>query len=157
MDRSVKIRAADKPADLRAVRALFEEYAAWLDEDLCFQGFAEELASLPGKYAPPDGRLFIATVDGRPAGCIALRRLDAGTGEVKRLYVRPEGRGLGIGSALARRVVDEARTVGYERLVLDTLERMSSARKIYESLGFRRTAPYYVNPLDGVVYMALDL
>lgn len=157
MDPNVEIRSVDGPTDLCAVRSLFEEYAAWLDVDLCFQGFAEELASLPGKYAPPDGRLFVATVDGRPAGCIALRRLDAATGEVKRLYVRPEGRGLGIGSALARRVVDEARKIGYERLVLDTLERMPSARRIYESLGFRRTEPYYANPLAGVIYMALDL
>lgn len=154
---NVEIRAVGNPADLSAVRGLFEEYAAWLDVDLCFQGFAEESASLPGKYAPPDGRLYIATVDGQPAGCVALRRLDATTGEVKRLYVRPGCRGCGLGLALARRVVEDARSIGYGRLVLDTLDRMTSARKIYEALGFRRTVPYCVNPLEGVVYMVLDL
>ena len=157
MSPDVEIRTVGGSSDLGAVRALFEEYAAWLDVDLCFQGFAEELASLPGKYAPPDGRLYLATIDGRPAGCIALRRLDERTGEVKRLFVRPWCRGKGLGLSLARRIVEDARSVGYRSLVLDTLDRMASARRIYEALGFRRSKPYYANPLEGVVYMRLDL
>lgn len=157
MSANVEIGIAGDPADLSAVRALFEEYAAWLEVDLCFQGFSDELASLPGKYAPPDGRLYLATIDAQPAGCIALKRLDEKTAEVKRLYVRPDFRGRGLGLSLARRVIEDARSIGYRSLVLDTLERMSSARKIYKALGFRRITPYYVNPLEGVVYMRLDL
>ena len=155
------IRHASGAGDMALARRLFEEYAAWLHEDLCFQGFAEELATLPGKYAPPGGRLLLAGPPGEALGCVALRPLGAGAdgtvGEVKRLYVAPRARGQGWGGKLARAVVDEARIAGYAQLKLDTLERMTEARRLYESLGFVRCDPYYHNPLGAPVYMALDL
>jgi GNAT superfamily N-acetyltransferase len=125
--------------------------------DLCFQGFDEELATLPGKYAPPDGRLLLAREGAAAVGCIGLRRTDATTGEVKRLYVRPVARGQGLGGELARRVMTAAREIGYRRLVLDTLEPMAEARRLYGSLGFREIPAYYANPLAGVIYMELVL
>ncbi|MGH9403373.1 MAG: GNAT family N-acetyltransferase [Terriglobia bacterium] len=127
-------------------RSLFEEYAASLDFSLCFQDFAHELASLPGGYAPPSGRLLLAAVAGRPAGCVALRRIDSQAGELKRLYVRPEFRGQGIGRALTNRVIEDAREFGYSRLRLDTLDSMAEAQSLYRSLGFRLIEPYRVNP-----------
>jgi GNAT superfamily N-acetyltransferase len=155
------IRHATGADDLARARRLFEEYAAWLDEDLCFQGFVEELATLPGKYAPPRGCLLLAGPDGDAFGCIALRPLgdgpDGPIGEVKRLYVEPRARGQGFGGRLARAVIAEARAAGYVELKLDTLERMSEARRLYESLGFVRCEPYYHNPLGAPVYMSLDL
>ena len=162
---STPIREASGPADIAITRALFEEYAAWLDEDLCFQGFAQELATLPGAYARPRGRLLLAGPSDDAYGCIALRPLaedghDAATtrtAEVKRLYVQPRGRGRGAGSALARRLVAEARDIGYRTLKLDTLERMHDARRLYEALGFKSCAPYYHNPLGSAVYLSLDL
>lgn len=161
--RKVPIRVADGPRDFALARALFEEYAAWLAVDLCFQSFAEELATLPGHYAPPLGRLFLAGAPGDALGCAALRPLGPalgtlpGAGEVKRLYVQPRGRGGGTGRRLALAVVDAARAIGYRRLCLDTLERMTEARALYESLGFRRRDAYYDNPLDDAVYYELDL
>lgn len=143
--------------ELARVRELFLEYVAWLNVDLGFQGFDAELAGLPGAYARPDGRLLLAMHDGQASGCIALRRLDARTGEVKRLWVRPAFRGSGIGRVLGERIVAEAREAGYEKLVLDTLSTMDAAMALYRSLGFRDTAPYYPNPLPGAVYMGLDL
>jgi len=161
--RNVPIRIADGPRDIALARALFEEYAAWLAVDLCFQSFAEELATLPGHYAPPSGRLFLAGAPGDALGCAALRPLGPvdrpvpETGEVKRLYVQPRGRGSGTGRRLALAVVDAARAIGYRRLCLDTLERMSEARALYESLGFRRRDAYYDNPLADAVYYELEL
>lgn len=143
--------------DLARVRELFLEYAAWLKVDLCFQGFSEELAGLPGAYARPDGRLLVAMHDGQASGCIALRRFDADTGEVKRLWVRPAFRAGGLGRQLAARIVAEAREAGYRKLVLDTLASMDAALALYRSLGFRDIAPYYHNPLPGAVYMGLSL
>ncbi len=155
------IRHAAGAGDLAWVRRLFEEYAAWLDEDLCFQGFAEELATLPGKYAPPRGRLLLAGVPDDAFGCIALRPLGDGphgpVGEVKRLFVQPRARGQGWGGRLARAVIGEARRAGYAELKLDTLERMTDAQRLYASLGFVRCEPYYHNPLGAPVFMALDL
>ncbi|HLB14818.1 MAG TPA: GNAT family N-acetyltransferase, partial [Burkholderiales bacterium] len=113
------IGGAATPGELAAVRVLFREYADWLGVDLCFQGFDEELATLPGKYAPPDGRLLLAGDGVAAVGCIGLRRFDATTGEVKRLYVRPAARGHGLGGALALQVIEAARGIGYRRLVLD--------------------------------------
>ena len=151
------IVAAASPGQLDTVRALFREYADWLGVDLCFQGFDEELATLPGKYARPDGRLLLAVDGARAAGCIGLRRFDATTGEVKRLYVRPAARGHGLGGALALQVIEAAREIGYRRLVLDTLEPMAEARSLYRSRGFREIPAYYANPLPGVIYMELRL
>ena len=151
------IAGAAAPGEIDAVRALFREYADWLGVDLCFQGFDEELATLPGKYAPPDGRLLLARDGAAAVGCIGLRRVDATTGEVKRLYVRPAARGQGLGGELARRVIAAAREIGYRRLVLDTLEPMAEARSLYGALGFRVIPAYYANPLSGVIYMELVL
>jgi len=166
------LRAAETQADIALARELFTEYARWLAVDLCFQGFETELATLPGAYAPPRGRLLLAGAPPAAFGCIALRplaTLDAcrgdatrpdGTGtvgEVKRLYVRPARRGEGWGHRLAEALVAEARTIGYRELKLDTLEWMNEARKLYGKLGFRECAAYYDNPLPGVVYMALEL
>ncbi len=154
------IRAAVTPADMAAARALFEEYAAWLAVDLCFQGFAEELATLPGGYAPPRGRLLLAGPEGAVVGCIALRPLrgpDDTVGEVKRLYVKPEARGSGLGERLVTRLVEEARACGYRELKLDTLDWMADARRLYARLGFAECSPYYRNPLPGAVYMARTL
>jgi GNAT superfamily N-acetyltransferase len=146
------------PADIAVVRALFEEYAASLDVDLCFQNFAQELVALPGDYAPPRGCLLLAERDALPLGCCALRPLhDAAgdLGEVKRLFVRPQARGSGLGRSLARMVIERAKTIGYRTLKLDTLATMNEARMLYESLGFRACAPYYRNPLPGTIYMEL--
>ena len=151
------ISGAVTPGEIELVRALFREYADGLGVDLCFQGFAEELATLPGKYAPPDGRLLLARDGAAAVGCVGLRRTDATTGEVKRLYVRPVARGRGLGGELARRMVAAGREIGYRRLVLDTLEPMAEARRLYGSLGFREIPAYYANPLSGVMYMELML
>ena len=143
--------------DLARVRELFVEYVDWLNIDLGFQGFNEELVGLPGASAPPAGRLLIALRDGQAAGCIALRRFDADTGEVKRLWVRPAFRGTGLGRRLAGQVIMEARNSGYSRLVLDTLSSMDPAIALYRSLGFRDIAAYYPNPIPGAVYMELPV
>jgi ribosomal protein S18 acetylase RimI-like enzyme len=135
-------------------RDLFLEYQAWLDVDLCFQGFEAELASLPGGYAPPLGGLWFAQVD----GVVGLRPLETdGVAEMKRLWVRPDYRGLGLGRRLAETTVAAARSAGYRSLCLDTLPMMARAHGLYASLGFREAVPYYHNPLDGVVYLELDL
>ena len=154
------IRQASGAADFALARSLFEEYARWLTEDLCFQGFAQELATLPGAYAPPRGRLLLAGPAGDAFGCVALRPLDddaSSVAEVKRLYVQPRARGEHWGRKLASLVIDEARRIGYRELKLDTLQRMTQARHLYESLGFVECAPYYHNPLGAPVYMRLDL
>ena len=151
------LRHVNGERDVALARALFEEYAAWLAVDLCFQGFAQELASLPGAYALPRGRLLLAGEPGEAFGCIALRPLDAAVGEVKRLYVQQRARGCGWGRRLVEAIVDEARAIGYATLKLDTLERMAEARALYASAGFRPCEAYYRNPLGDTIYMALDL
>ncbi len=153
----VRIKQADSAADLAEVRRLFRAYAAFLGVDLGIQGFEEELAGLPGRYAPPDGALLIARRGEVVVGCVGLRRLADGVCEMKRLFVTPEGRGGGLGRRLAEAVIAIARERGYERMRLDTLDRLEAAMRLYESLGFRRTAPYYDNPLPGVVYWELPL
>jgi GNAT superfamily N-acetyltransferase len=151
------IRPAELPQDLEAIRALFAEYAESLGIDLGFQGFEREVAELPGKYAPPAGRLLLAWSDARPVGSIALRPLDATTCEMKRLYVRPEARGERLGRRLVERLLEEARQAGYARICLDTLPMMASAQSLYESLGFVPIEPYVFNPIPGTKFLALDL
>lgn len=143
---------------LRQVRELFEEYAASLSFNLCFQGFQAELDGLPGDYAPPDGGLWLAVSDrSEPVGCVALRRLEPAVGEMKRLYVRPGGRGTGLGKRLARTVLDAATAIGYTRVRLDTTPEMADAIRLYESLGFTRIDPYRANPVPGALYFEVRL
>ncbi|MBW1842313.1 MAG: GNAT family N-acetyltransferase [Deltaproteobacteria bacterium] len=142
---------------LNEIRSLFREYEAFLGVDLCFQGFEEELAGLPGKYAPPKGAILMA-VDGHDtAGCVAVRTLEAGVCEMKRLYVRPPYRGLGLGRRLVETIIQEAAKIGYSRMRLDTLDTLHEAIRLYEALGFKKISPYYDNPLAGVVYWELKL
>lgn len=147
------------PADLAAIRALFEAYAAGLGVDLGYQGFAAELAGLPGAYAPPGGALLVARgADGAPLGCVALRPMAAaGCCEMKRLYVAPAGRGGGLGRALVAAVIAEAKGRGYREMRLDSLPFMTTAVALYRSLGFRETPPYYPTPVAGTVFLALTL
>ena len=139
------------------VKMLFREYAASLSVDLCFQRFEEELSGLPGRYAKPDGRLYMALAGGSPAGCIALRRLDGARCEMKRLYVRPAFRALGLGRELAGRVIEDAKSMGCREMLLDTLSEMGGAQALYEKLGFTDIPPYYENPVPGARYMRLIL
>ncbi len=144
-------------AALAMAKKLFQEYAESLGIDLEFQSFADELASLPGKYAPPRGRLLLATLDGEPAGCVGLRPLKQEVCEMKRLYVRPAFRASGLGRMLANRIIEEALFARYRRMRLDTLPSMSAARRLYTELGFRPIAPYYPNPIPGTAFLELDL
>jgi ribosomal protein S18 acetylase RimI-like enzyme len=148
--------AVIKPCDdMQIARDLFREYAAELAVDLCFQSFDAELAGLPGKYAPPGGRLLIAQSVGSAAGCVALRPLEQGVCEMKRLWVRPAHRGSGLGRRLAEAVIAEAREIGYRTMRLDTLARLVPALALYRSLGFHEIEPYAANPIEGAIFMEL--
>ena len=151
----IEIKAAYD--NLEAIRDLFREYANGLGVDLCFQDFEQELSTLPGKYARPKGRLYLAYDQGKAIACIALRPFDNNIGEVKRLYVKPSHRKQGISKILIEHIIEEARKLGYQRLVLDTLNTMTAAMNLYRSLGFVETEAYYPNPLEGATYFALDL
>lgn len=149
---------AESPEHLGQARELFLEYAGWLGFSLCFQNFDRELAELPGAYAPPRGRLILAQRGGETAGCVALRPVLSDACEMKRLYVRPAFRGCGLGRELAVRIIEEARAAGYARMLLDTLPgRMAGAIKVYRSLGFAETEPYYQTPDGGFLFMELKL
>jgi ribosomal protein S18 acetylase RimI-like enzyme len=143
--------------EVEEVRKLFLEYEKSLDIDLCFQDFEKELENLPGEYAAPSGRLILAFEDDAIAGCVALRKLSDGACEMKRLYVKPEFRGAGIGRRLAEAVLREARTIGYTKMYLDTLASMKEAGGLYQSLGFEETEPYRYNPCEDCRFMALVL
>jgi ribosomal protein S18 acetylase RimI-like enzyme len=151
------IRYAEFPRDADVVRALFKEYAEGLGVDLSFQRFDDEVVALPGKYAMPEGRLLLAWHGEQPVGCIAMRRVDPGVCEMKRLYVRPQARGESLGRRLVVRLCEEARAAGYSRIYLDTLASMASAQKLYESLGFRPIEAYVFNPLPGTKFLGLEL
>jgi GNAT superfamily N-acetyltransferase len=153
----VTIRDALVPDELAVVRELFREYADGLGVDLCFQGFNEELATLPGQYVRPAGGLWLAVDDANVLGCVALRALDAQRCEIKRMYVRESARGLGAGRLLAEHVMRAAREAGYGQMYLDTLPKLHAAIALYRSLGFRQTEPYCHNPLPGVLFFACDL
>ena len=149
----MQIRQANSKFEIKTARALFQEYAADICVDLCFQGFAEELSQLPGAYAPPQGCLLIAWADDLPVGCVALRPVTDTICEMKRLFVRPPFRGRGFGKALVNAIIQEASGIGHANMWLDTLHTMSAATKLYESVGFIHRAPYYDAPLVHTVFM----
>ena len=151
----LRIRLARFPEDAELVRALFREYADGLGIDLCFQGFEDELASLPGKYAAPGGCVLLAWAGSEPVGCVALRPVDAERAEMKRLYLRPAARGLGVGRQLVERICERARGAGYRWVCLDTLPGMRAAARLYRSMGFVAIEPYVFNPIPGAMFMGL--
>lgn len=154
----IKFRQAESEADISAAREIFREYEAWLGLDLCFQGFEEELENLPGKYAAPAGRLYLATDGDEIAGCIALRQIEEGICEMKRLFVREEFRGRQVGRLLIERVIADAEEIGYSGMRLDTFPpKMGKAVQLYEAYGFREIPPYYENPNEGILFMELRL
>lgn len=149
---------AGTPDEIADVRTLFNEYAESLGFSLCFQSFEVELAKLPWEYAPPSGRLLLARSGGIAAGCVAMHKLEEGTCEMKRLYVRPQFRGTGLGRRLAEEIIAQAREIGYQRMRLDTVVSvMGRAVELYRALGFREIAPYRENPIPSVLYMEVEL
>jgi carbonic anhydrase len=154
---TLRALSANDTTAIEHVRQFFRNYAAWLGVDLCFQNFEAEMASLPGAYAQPDGRLFYAERDGRPAGCVGIRPFSAGLCELKRLYVEPSQRSFGIGRVLTMAAIKAAKEIGYRKLLLDTLPAMRVAVKLYRELGFKETPAYYQTPVEGTMFLALDL
>lgn len=153
----MQIKEVQTQREIEEVRNLFREYEAFLDADLCFQDFEEELASLPSKYVRPTGALLIALEGEKAIGCVALRKLGESVCEMKRLYVKPEARRTGLGRRLAQEIILVARELGYTLMRLDTLNRLTQAMHLYETLGFRKTKPYYANPLPDVVCWEFEL
>jgi ribosomal protein S18 acetylase RimI-like enzyme len=152
-----RITPATQPSEVEQVKALVLEYVEALGLDLGFQDFERELREFPGEYAPPEGRLLLATSEEQPAGCVGLRQLEPGLCEMKRLYVRPQYRGKGLGAQLLRAVIAEARALGYAAMRLDTLPSMQAAIGMYRELGFQPIAPYYWNPVEGALFFELKL
>lgn len=157
MSMSLRALSASDTTELEHVRQFFRNYAAWLGVDLSFQGFADELANLPGAYGEADGRLFFAEIDGRPAGCVGIRRFSEGVCEMKRLYVDPDARGRGLGRQLALQAIKAAQALGYRRILLDTMPMMRIAVKLYRELGFTEAPAYYPTPIEGTIFLTLDL
>jgi putative acetyltransferase len=153
----LRIGEIEREKDLSEVKKLFGAYASALGISLDFQGFDQELANLPGDYSPPDGSLLIAYWEGEVAGCVALRKFANGICEMKRLFTKTQFRGLGIGRALCEAIIVRARRIGYERMRLDTLPSMETARALYASLGFTEIEPYRYNPIEGARFMELAL
>lgn len=153
----MKIEVKEAYEQIDVIRQLFLEYSNHLQIDLEFQSFQEELAALPGKYSYPKGRLYVITVDGEIGGCVGLRPFDTHTGEMKRLYIRPQFQGRGLGRQLAEQMIIDARKIGYHTLLLDTLPTMHTAIALYEKLGFTDTSAYYNNPIEGTRYFKLPL
>lgn len=153
-----RIIQAETPEQIEMARELFLEYEKWLGLKLCFQNFEEEVAALPGKYAPPDGRLLLAFVDEKLAGCIALRKLEDGICEMKRLFVRENFRGQKLGNSLIAKLIEDARSLGYRNMRLDTYPpKMSKAVRLYLSYDFQEIEPYYYNPYGETLFMELTL
>ena len=155
MRTDIQIIPAITEAHIQQVRELFREFALSLDFDLCFQDFESELANLPGAYAPPTGQLLLATVEGSVAGCVALRDLGDGVAEMKRLWVRPSFRRVGLGRRLATAIVDQARSIGYKCMRLDTIAFMTEAVELYRSMGFDEIEPYRHNPIPGALFLEM--
>ena len=145
-------------SEIDEARSIFREYEQWLGMSLCFQSFEEELADLPGKYSPPEGRLYLARIDAETVGCIGLRKIGDGVCEMKRLYLRESARGRGVGVALIEKIISDAKEIGYEKMRLDTYPpKMGKAVGLYESHGFYKIPAYYHNPHDGVLFMEKKL
>ncbi len=156
----MEITEAYSAEKIEMIRELFTEYVSFLNVDLDFQGFNSELKNLPGRYAPPEGALFIAMENDYPTGCCALKKITVNNEiccEMKRLYVRPDARGNGTGKKLALIVIEKAVKLGYKTMYLDTLERLETAVRMYSTMGFEKTEPYYSNPIPDAVYWKLDL
>jgi GNAT superfamily N-acetyltransferase len=157
MTSKIRIARVAKPEEIETVRALFREYADSIGVDLSFQGFEKELAGLPGDYAPPGGRLYLAYVQKEPAGCVGLRKIEEGVCEMKRLYVRPLYRGKGIGRQLVLELVKVGRMLGYSKIRLDTLPSMKRAQELYRAMGFKPIDAYRENPVGGAQFLELSL
>ncbi len=153
----IQITNKSTPEELEQVKQLFREYAAWLSVDLSFQRFEEEMLALPENYSAPVGALFMAKVDGQPAGCVAVRRFDNTTCEMKRLFVRDAYKGHGVGKTLAAKAIEAGKELGYQRMLLDTLAHMRPAIELYTALGFQPIAAYYDNPISNAVYLSMML
>lgn len=153
----VTILEARTKKQISEAKSLFLEYAKSLNFDLCFQDFDKELDSLPGDYSPPEGRLLIVKQNNQVAGCVALRKFEDNICEMKRLYVRPEFRGFRLGRILAERIIEEAKSIGYKKMCLDTVPSMKEAIQLYKNLGFYEIKPYRFNPQPGAIFMELEL
>jgi len=153
----IDVIIASMPAQLEECRILFQEYADWLGIDLSYQGWAQELAALPGNYAPPLGKLLLAMANEQTAGCVAMRPMNETVCEMKRLFVRPAFRGMGIGQQLAQGILDDARQQGYTSMRLDTLPHLQAAIRLYEQLGFVRCSAYYDSPIENTIFMEMIL